>query len=134
MGLGNPACVGFDSVKATSDVPADVRRATARLNALTSACPGRRFENIAVFPRQRRILEHLRLEIARIRNRDVDDVTAVVAPGLEPRHDKPGVRRELESIDARNHFVAEGAIEMDAVLLEQAARRRVVTLALDPLN
>ena len=41
---------------------------------------------------------------------------------------------QLQSVDARDDLVAQRRIEMDAVGLEQRARRLVVALALDPLH
>ena len=49
---------------------------------------------------------------------DVRDAPGLVAHGFEAWLDEPGVRRELEKINARDDFVAQRRIEMHAVRLE----------------
>ena len=55
----------------------------------------------AQVPRRRRVLEHLLREI-----RGYEIVTSVISPAaslhrLEPRHDEPGVRRQIQSLSTR---------------------------------
>ena len=85
--------------------------------------------------RRRRVLEHLRGR-DRAGTRSSTSVMSpdVVADRVEPRHDEPGVRRQLQPIDARDHFVAQRGIEMHAVGVDERARRLVIALALDALD
>src|SRR5438128_457210 len=72
------------------------------------------------------IFQHLPLEILWIRNRDVNDLSAIVEDRLELRLNESGVRREIQAIDACDNLVAKRGIEMNAVRVEQRARRVVI--------
>ena len=75
-------------------------------------------------PRRRRVLEHLRGQIARIRDLHVGDLAVAAVVRLELRHHEAGVRRQVQLIDARDDLVAQLRIEVHAVGLEQRLRRR----------
>src|SRR6185436_11101 len=68
-----------------------------------------------------RVLQHLRLQIARIRDAHVCDLALLVEHRLEARLDEAGIRRQTQPIDAGDDLVAEHRIEVDPVGFEQIA-------------
>ncbi len=75
-----------------------------------------------------RVLEHLRRQVHRIRDRHVGDRAIRVAHRRQLRHHEADVGRQVELVDARHDLVAKLRIEMHPVRLEQLLRRRVVAL------
>ena len=71
-----------------SAVPAAFRLATARLNALTSVCPGRRFENMALrrMPVASRVPCQCGIpSICVSRSQGYDSSTSTISPRVAPR-------------------------------------------------
>src|SRR6266571_215623 len=60
------------------------------------------------------VFQHLAGQIQRIRDLDVDDPAVVVADRLQPWLDEPRVGRHVQAVDARDDFIAERGIEMNA--------------------
>jgi len=58
-------------------------------------------------PAEGGVFQHLCLEVARIGNLNVADRAIAVSSRFETRHDKRGIGRKPEPIDACDHFVAE---------------------------
>src|SRR5688500_16134224 len=79
-------------------------------------------------------LEHLRLEIQRIGNRDIRNLAARVAHRREPRHHEARIRRHVELRHARDDLVAQRGIEVHRVRLDELPAGFVVAFRLDALH
>src|SRR5262249_56128587 len=80
------------------------------------------------------ILQHLRRQVQRIRDSDVDDLSLAVADSLEPRLNEPRVGRHVQPIDAFDDLVSERGIEVDAVALDHPLRTLVAPFRLPTLS
>ena len=107
---------GAGSIQALRELAALMRCATLRTIA-----HHRRLPQVAS---RAGVLQHLRRQIERIGDVHVDDLAGVVPDSFESRHDEAGIRRQTETVDPGDHFVAQGRIEMDAVGFDERPCRR----------
>ena len=121
-GYVKPARVGFDSVRSTIGRPAERRRSSARASRLRSAACRRREENISdpepAEGSTRGTASRLALVASEYSSICVvrscgyviftsRDGPVGAADRLEPRLDEPGVRRQLQRLDACDDLVAQ---------------------------